>query len=91
MIHSDTTTQLQAHSFDPNNDNSYTTSLDEDSNTMGSCNYPDAIRSGTLCKHMFLVNRIGRIGFPELQPHLSNAITRGKKITLCSFTTIVLS
>jgi hypothetical protein len=84
MIHSHTTGQLQVRSFDSNNDNSYVITINEEANAMISCNCPDAIRSGTLCKHMFLVNRMERIGFPEQaqvpqpqpQPLLANAMTR---------------
>jgi hypothetical protein len=45
----------------------------EETNTMISCNCPDAIRSGALCKHMFLVNRMERIGFPETANHQEEA------------------
>jgi hypothetical protein len=69
MIHSHTANELQARSFDHNNDNNYTIPINEETNTMISCNCPDAIRSGALCKHMFLVNRMERIGFPETANH----------------------
>ncbi|SAL98738.1 hypothetical protein [Absidia glauca] len=66
MINSDVPGMVKVKSFDLEPDIIYDITLSEDENTMVACTCPSFTQSQTRCKHMFLVNRVHQILFPDI-------------------------
>jgi hypothetical protein len=66
MISSEVPGAIQVKSFNLESTNINTISLSQDGNTMIACSCPSFAQSATRCKHMFLVNRIDQILFPDI-------------------------